>query len=463
MAEIQAPTRDRPLGVGELVRWAGQALDRGVGLVWVVGEVAQVSRPASGHVYFALRDAGAGVSAVMWRREAARMRFKLEVGAHVRVRGRLGIYDRDGKMQLYVDFAEPAGVGAEAAALEELKRALAAEGLFDEARKRPLPRLPRRIGVVTSASGAAVRDIIRTVERRCPVPILVADCVVQGASAPRQIARALAMIARTDVDVVIVGRGGGSATDLGAFNHELVVRAVAAMPVPVVSAVGHEVDLTLCDLAADRRASTPTAAAELVVPVLAELSAALAKEERRLAREMGFVVRAARHEVERLADAAERRVGDGLAARRTALGALERRLAGLHPKAQLAARRAQLAGLERRLVARHPLARVDAARTHLASAEARLGVAWTRRQTAASAALGELAARLDAMSPLRVLDRGYAVVTRDGAVLRDAASAAPGDAVDVRLARGRLACTVDRVDDATEPSDVSSPPMTEAR
>jgi exodeoxyribonuclease VII large subunit len=427
MAEVAAPapSREHPLGVAELVRRAGGALDRGVGLVWVVGEVAQASRPASGHIYFTLKDGGAALPAVMWRTNVARLRCKLETGARIRVRGRLGIYDRDGKMQLYVDFAEPAGLGAEAAALDELKKKLAAEGLFAADRKRALPSWPRRIGVVTSARGAAVKDIIRTVERRCPTPILIADAVVQGDSAPRMIVHAIQMIARAGVDVVIVGRGGGAATDLAAFNDERVVRAVAACPVPVVSAVGHEVDLTLCDLAADRRASTPTAAAELCVPVLAELSAALLKEEKRLAREMGLAVRHARHDLDRLAAEAEHAVHARTQAGAAALAKLEKRLVTLHPRAQLATRRTALAGLERRL-----------------------GAVMAKRQHVASAVLGALASRLDAMSPLRVLDRGYALVTRGEHLVLDAAQVAKGDRVNVRVARGAFAATVD---------DVSSP------
>jgi exodeoxyribonuclease VII large subunit len=427
MAEAApAPSREQPLGVAELVRRAGAALDRGIGLVWVVGEVAQASRPASGHIYFTLKDGAAAVPAVMWRTNVARLRCKLDAGARVRVRGRLGIYDRDGKMQLYVDFAEPAGLGAEAAALDELKKKLAAEGLFAAERKRALPAWPRRIGVVTSARGAAVKDIIRTVERRCPTPILVADAVVQGPTAARMIVHALQMIARAGVDVVIVGRGGGGATDLAAFNDERVVRAVAACPVPVVSAVGHEIDLSLCDLAADRRASTPTAAAELCVPVLADLAAALAKEERRLAREMGIAVRHARHDLDRLAESTEHEVRAAIDRRATALARLEKRLVSLHPRAQLATRRHALAGLERRL-----------------------GAVIAKRQHGAAATLGALASRLDAMSPLRVLDRGYALVTRAEHLVVDAAQVAAGDRVHVRVARGAFAATVD---------DVSSPP-----
>jgi exodeoxyribonuclease VII large subunit len=400
--------------VGQLVRLAMSALDRGVGVVWVEGEIAQMQRPASGHVYFQLRDRGAVIPAVMWRADAQRLKFRLDPGMTLRVRGRLGIYERDGRFQLYVDFAEPAGVGAAAVALQQLRERLAAEGLFAEARKRPLPHLPRRIGVVTSARGAAVRDIIQTVQRRFPRPILIADAAVQGIEAPRQLVFALRTIVRADVDVVIVGRGGGSATDLAAFNDERVVRAVASCPVPVISAVGHEIDLTLCDLAADRRASTPTAAAEMAVPVQAELAAALRKEERRLAREVA-------HAVERW---------------RGELGRFERRLGARHPQAQLAAQRALLAGMERRLAARAPGPRLAAARAGFVRARTRLDAATAKRFERARAELGALAARLDAMSPLRVLERGYAVATRGEHVLVDGAEVAPGDEVAVRLARG---------------------------
>ncbi|MCA9677294.1 MAG: exodeoxyribonuclease VII large subunit, partial [Myxococcales bacterium] len=317
--------RERPLSVGELIRLTTVALDRGVGLIWVEGELAQVSRPASGHLYFQLRDRAAGVPAVMWRSAATRLRFQLEVGMQLRVRGKPGVYERDGRFQLYVDYAEPAGLGAEALALQQLKERLAAEGLFADARKRPLPHLPRRIGVVTSATGAAVRDVIRAVQRRFPVPLLIADCVVQGADAPRQITLALRAIARTDVDVVIVGRGGGSVTDLAAFNDERVVRAVAACPVPVISAVGHEVDLSLCDLVADRRASTPTMAAEMAVPVLADLEAALRKEERRLGREVTLRLRGARQDVDHLDGRGRAGLERVIARARTQLAALERR------------------------------------------------------------------------------------------------------------------------------------------
>jgi exodeoxyribonuclease VII large subunit len=432
------PTRERPLAVAELVRWAHGTLDRGIGLVWVEGEIAQMSRPASGHVYFSLRDRAAVMPAVMWQRDAARLRFAIEPGQRLRLRGRLGIYDRDGKLQLYVDFAEPAGLGAAALALDQLKLKLAAEGLFSAERKRRLPLLPRRIGVVTSKSGAAVRDVIRTVQRRFPVPILVADCVVQGPTAPRQIVHALTMIARADVDVIIVGRGGGSATDLSAFNDERVVRAVAAARVPVVSAVGHEIDLTLCDLAADRRASTPTAAAEMVVPVLADLSAALGKEERRLRRELDLRLARAREELDRLAERARRRAERDIGVRRGELVALERRRDDQHPSARLLARRRAIAELTQRLEARHPRAAIAQARALTVALDQRASAAIAKTRGAAVAELGRLAAQLHALSPLAVLDRGYAMLRHDGDVVRDPVALSSGDEVEALVARGRI-------------------------
>jgi len=409
------------MSVAQLVRIAQGTLERGVGIVWVEGETAQVSRPMSGHVYFQLRDKASTIPAVMWRTDAARMKFRIDAGMVVRVRGKLGIYERDGKFQLYVDFAEPEGLGAEALALQQLKEKLAAEGLFAAERKRPLPHLPRRIGVVTSATGAAVRDIIRAVQRRFPRPILICDAAVQGPEAPRQLVYALRAITRADVDVVIVGRGGGSATDLAAFNDERVVRAVAACPVPVISAVGHEIDLTLCDLAADRRASTPTMAAEMAVPVRDELAAALRKEERRLARELELVLNGARQELDQLSESARVCLDRAITRRRVALVGLERRLAGQHPTARLHQQRATLAALD-----------------------ARLAGAAARRLQRERSRFRELAARLEAMSPLRVLERGYAVATRDGHVLVH--PPAVGDEVVVRLHEGGFRARVTDVD-----------------
>jgi exodeoxyribonuclease VII large subunit len=391
-------SREHPIGVADVVRLAGRALD-GLGLLWLEGEVTQVSKPASGHLYFALRDKDCVLPAVMWSRDLARMRFRVEPGQRLRVRGRLGVYDRDGKMQLYADFAEPAGLGAEALAREQLKQKLAAEGLFAAAKKRPLPRFPRRIGVVTSRHGAAVHDIIRTVQRRLPTPILIADVAVQGPQAANQIVNGMAMVVRAGVDLVIVGRGGGAATDLGAFDHERVVRTISRCPVPVISAVGHETDLSLADLAADARASTPTAAAELAVPDGAALGDVLVKERRRLDRELRHLLERARQDLDR----------HGL------------QLQKAHPQARIAAHRSALATLEDRC--RH---------------------AWRTLADRRRAELARLGAQMHALSPLAVLDRGYAMVQAGDHVVRDAAEVAPGDRLHVRLARGELDVVVEK-------------------
>ena len=444
--ERPSSSRERPLGVAEVVRLAGRVLD-GLGLVWLEGEVTQVSQPASGHLYFGLRDAGAVLSSVMWSREAGRMRFRIEAGQRLRVRGRLGVYDRDGKMQLYADFAEPAGLGAEALALEQLKARLAAEGIFAVERKRPLPRFPRRIGVVTSRSGAAIHDIIRTVQRRLPTPILIADAAVQGQSAPNQIVMGMAMVVRAGVDVVIVGRGGGAATDLSAFNHERVVRTIARCPVPVISAVGHETDLSLADLAADARASTPTAAAELAVADGAALVDQLRKERRRLDREIRHRLDRARQDLDHRTMALHARGERALAATRAELHALAHRLTGLHPRTRIFTRGAELAELARRLTAVHPASRLSRARHELDTLTARCDAAMRRGLEARRARLGQLGAHIAALSPLAVLDRGFAMVTRgDGTIVRDAAHLAPGERLRVRLATGSLGVVVEEIE-----------------
>ena len=427
-------TRDRPLGIAEVVRLAGRTLD-GMGLVWLEGEVSQVSKPTSGHLYFALRDRDCVLSAVMWGRDAVRVRFQIEPGQRLRVRGRIGVYDRDGKMQLYADFAEPAGLGAEALALEQLKAKLAAEGIFAPERKRPLPRFPRRIGVVTSANGAAVHDIIQTIQRRFPTPILIADAAVQGPLAQAQLVNGMAMVVRAGVDVVIIGRGGGAVTDLTAFNHERVVRTIARCPVPVISAVGHEVDLSLADLAADARASTPTAAAELAVPDGREIADVLAKERRRLDREIRHRLDRAHQDLDRAAMGLHARGERQLAAMRGQLARLRHRLSELHPRAQLLAHRASLGELERRLAAQSVIARARREVDRLASRrEAAMGGILTSRR----AELGRLGAQMTALSPLAVLDRGYAVALHGERVVRDPGEVAPGDQLTLRLARGTL-------------------------
>lgn len=441
-SERPPSSRERPYGVADVVRLAGRAVED-LGLVWLEGEVTQVSQPASGHLYFSLRDKDAVLPAVMWGREATRLKFKVEPGQRLRVRGRLGVYDRDGKLQLYADFAEPAGLGAEALALEQLKAKLAAEGMFAADKKRPLPRFPRRIGVVTSATGAAIHDIIRTIQRRFPTPILIADCAVQGPAAPNQLVNGMAMVVRAGIDVLIIGRGGGAVTDLSAFNHERVVRTISRCPVPVICAVGHETDLSLADLAADARASTPTAAAELAVVDGHVIADVLQKERRRLDREIEHRLERARQDLDRATVGLHGRGERALARTRAQLHQLQQRLAGLHPRAQLAARYAQLAELERRLLAHPPGARIARGRQDHAKLLARAEAAVRRTLDGRRGELGRLGAQLHALSPLAVLDRGFATVSHGKAIVRDAAAVSAGDHLQIQLARGSLEVTVD--------------------
>ncbi len=456
----QTGTRERPLGVGDVLRLAGRMLE-GVGSLWLEAEVSQVSTPASGHLYLAIRDRDAVMPAVLWKREAQRLEFRIEVGMRLRLRGRLSVYDRDGKMQLYIEEAEPAGLGAAALALEQLKQKLQAEGLFALGRKRPLPRFPRRIGVVTSKNGAAVHDIIRTVNRRFPTPIAVADCLVQGPLAPNQIVDALVLVVKAGCDVIILGRGGGAAMDLSAFNNERLVRTVSRCPVPVISAVGHEVDITLCDLVADQRASTPTAAAELAVPVAEEIREVLIKERRRLDREVGLVLTRGALDLDNR-DAALRRAIDRVQAEAsTKLAGWQRRLAAQHPRARLLAQQTELATLERRLAAagpraaltraqhtltelavriaaQSPMARIAHARAETLRLQQRATAATQRQLDVARGDFATQIGKLSALSPLAVMERGYAMVRYHDAIVRSSDSVAVGDQLQVQLSHGAL-------------------------
>jgi exodeoxyribonuclease VII large subunit len=388
---------EAPLTVGELLGLVQGNFERDFPHLLVCGELTSVNRAASGHLYFTLSDDGACVECAMWRTDTFRLAWNPRQGEEVVVRGRLGVFARSGRMQLYANAMKPVGAGAAQAALEALRRKLAAEGLFATERKRPLPWLPAVVGVVTSRGGAALHDILVTLKRRFPgVRVVLASTVVQGAEAPRGIVAALSRLESFGLcDVVIVGRGGGASEDLAAFNDEAVVRAVATFPVPVVSAVGHEVDVSLCDLAADHRAATPTAAAEAVVPVRLELAAQLAKSSLHL------------HE------------------------AIQRRLAGL--RMHVDARGGRL---------RHPAARIADIRQRadrcamLLERALRAGIAAPVRR------LAQLASSLDALSPLAVLERGYSLATVGGAIVRDAAEVSVGDRIELRFRRGRAGADV---------------------
>ena len=439
-----APLR-RPWSVSEVTARIRSLLETEFTGIAVEGEISNCRQWSSGHIYFTLKDDQAQLRAVMFRLTARTLKFKLEDGMRVIARGRLSVYDQKGEYQIICDALEPHGLGALQAAFEQLKRKLQAEGLFDSARKRPLPVLPRRIGVVTSLDGAAVRDICRVLTARYPTArIVIRAARVQGEGAAGDLVRALRAIARVDeLDVVIVGRGGGSAEDLQAFNDEALARAICACPVPVVSAVGPEVDFTIAEFVADVRAATPSNAAELVVDRADNFRARIDRAERRLLAAMSMAVRARTQRADR-ADAKLRRWPTAVVMQDRDCQEYELRLA--HAMRDRLARVGQgFDGLRRRLE-RRDVRRVTAdLRTRIVGIESRLRALGTRRLHAAESRAGALAARLDALSPLAVLGRGYAVCWNEAgtSIIRSARAVTPGETVKITLAEGRLACRVE--------------------
>lgn len=451
-APTPPPLRRRVLTVAELTAELRGLVESEFPEVWVEGELSGARVWNTGHLYFTLKDQHAQLKGVMFRTALRLLRFKPEDGAHVIARGRLSVYDPRGEYQLVCEHLEPKGLGALQLAYEQLRKRLEAEGLFDPARKRPLPALPRRIGIVTSRDGAALRDIIRVLRRRYPnAHLVIAPARVQGEGAAAEVARALRQIGRVaGVDVVIAGRGGGSIEDLWAFNEEVVARAIAACPVPVISAVGHETDVTIADFVADLRAPTPSAAAELVVgrkdqfvqqidAIGARVRAAVASTVRRLdARLHQLSARPAFAGLPGRVAMRQRYVTElGASLRASAAQALVRR-------------RREVAALSRTLDTFRPQERLARLRAALAGARVRLDAAVRTRHQRAEARARESAARLHALSPLAVLGRGYAVCwTGDRtALVRRAGQVAPGDRVRVTLGAGEIACDVREVLDA---------------
>ena len=400
----------------------------------------------SGHWYFRLKDERAAVDAAMFRRANQRLRFRPSEGDEVVAYGRMEIYERRGALQLIVERLEPVGAGRLQARLEELKARLTAEGLFEADRKRPLPPVPRRIGIVTSRDAAALQDMLRGLRRRDPtLAITLAPCRVQGPEAPPTIVRALSDLQRTDVEVILMGRGGGSLEDLWAFNDEAVVRAVAASSVPVVCGVGHETDFTLADFAADRRAATPTAAAELAVPRRADLDGAVRDRTSRL---VAAKVRADRLRRERLEELAGRLVGPRrrLDARAQHVDEARRRLE-VALRRRIAFDRDVASRLEVRLRRRDPSARLPEARARTLDLMRRLASSTTGRLARRREALEGSRRALLALGPLQSLGRGYAIAVHasHGGVVRRARDVEVGDPIRVRLGEGALVCTVDEV------------------
>ena len=439
------PRRTAPLSVTALTRAIKGALEDTFGLLTVEGEVSNCRAWSSGHVYLTLKDDAAQIRAVIFRTTARLLKFALEDGMRVIVRGRLSVYDVKGEYQIVCDAVEPHGLGALQAAFDQLKKRLQAEGLFDASRKRALPVLPRRIGVVTSLDGAAVRDILRVLVARHPhVQVVIRAARVQGDGAAEDLVRALRAIVRVpEVDVVLIGRGGGSAEDLWAFNDESLARAIADCPVPVISCVGHEVDFTIADFVADVRASTPSNAAEIVVDRADNFRARIERAERRLTSVMETDL-ARRHQ---RADRARLRLDRwpvAIAMRQRDRDQTALRLR--HAMRTLVTRLTQSAdGLARRLDRQDARRVVADLRTRIVRADGRLAEAATRARLAREARVRVLAGRLQALSPLAVLGRGYAVCWNDArtSIIRSSAAVGAGDRVRVTLADGELTCRVE--------------------
>lgn len=447
--EEAPPREEKPkedvFSVNDLVARMRQRI-QALGQVVVEGEVTGFRGPApTGHLYFTLKDdrADACISCAMFRREAQLGGGdRIVNGARVRVKATPELFAPRGALQLVVQRAMAAGEGDHAARREALKRLLEAEGLFDPAKKRPLPSDPRILGVVTSASGAAFHDIVKVARRRASIPILLAPTIVQGEGAALQLRRALEKLARVEgVDVIILGRGGGSAEDLAAFDDEQLARAIAACPKPVVAAVGHEVDWSIACLVADVRAATPSQAAELAVPDHEARRNRLEEALRRLVLAQRGHLRDAAMALARL-DKRVRAPERALALRRQHVDELAERLEQAM-RARVAAGRRETDALERRLGARHPRAVLADARRALAPLPVRLGAAMRRLLEQRRSSLGAASANLQAISPLAVLGRGYAItLDAKGRALRDARDVKIGDRVRVRLDRGALEAEV---------------------
>jgi exodeoxyribonuclease VII large subunit len=443
---VAEPPARRIYTVAQLTARIRSLLEREFYEVWVEGELSNCKAAATGHMYFTLKDGQAQVRGVIFRVPLSRLRFKPKDGMRVVARGRITVYDPRGEYQLLCEHLEPEGIGARQLAFEQLKQRLAAEGLFAPQRKRPLPLLPRKIGVVTSLEGAAIRDIIKVLGRRYPnAHIVLRPTRVQGDGAALEIARGLRAIGKVrDVDVVIVGRGGGSIEDLWAFNEEVVARAIAGCPVPTISAVGHETDVTIADFVADLRAPTPSAAAEMVVSRKDDFCSQID----RLSHRLTLTMRARLHRLESQLRMLEARSGYTGAKGRLAM--YGRHVSELESAMQHAMRGA-LAERDRRtrtlrlsLETFDPRRRLEATRTSLVSDQGRLIAAMRRQRHGLEARLGSLAARLDALSPLAVLGRGYAVCWNADRtqIIRDAATVTTGDDVQVALERGTLLCEI---------------------
>jgi exodeoxyribonuclease VII large subunit len=414
-------------------------------LLWVEGEISNLAQPASGHIYFSLKDAHSQVRCAMFRMKRQRLRFAPANGLQVLIRARVSLYEGRGEFQLIAEHMEPSGEGALRQAFEQLKQKLDAEGLFDSVRKRPLPPFPRRIGLITSPSGAAVRDVLTVLRRRSPAtPVIIYPTQVQGEEAPLGITRMITLAGRrAECDLLILARGGGSLEDLAAFNDESVARAVAASEIPIISAIGHEIDFTISDFSADRRAPTPSAAAEMATPDRAELEHKIGQLGQRIASQARLRLSLSRHHLE----SAKKRLnllhpGSRLNQRQQRLDDLQQRIRQilLH---QIQRREVAMERLSARLQSRTPsrqLSRIEERRRDL---RFRLDRALESNLQQRKQKLATFAAKLNALSPLATLERGYSISRKqDGSIIQNSEQVKPGDQIEALLAHGSFTAVV---------------------
>lgn len=439
----EAPSR-RIWRVADLVGAVRTTVERSYTDVWVEGEISNFRSSESGHLYFALKDGDALLRVVMFRMQARLLRFRPDNGMQIIARGRITIYDQRGELQLSAEFLEPLGAGALQLAFEQLKAKLAQEGLFDKERKKPLPALPRRIGIITSPRGAALHDMLNILARRHEnVGILIYPAQVQGEIAATEVAAGVKHFNRAkNVDVIIVARGGGSIEDLAAFNNEGLARTIAASALPVISAVGHETDFTIVDFVADLRAPTPSAAAELVIESKHRLGEHLAHLQQRLARAARYRLLLAKGQLNEFAQHGVFLRKDFIYRREQKLDDLTYRLASTHQR--------QLREWHRRLdVASARVRHFDfrrslmITRTQLDAAHETVARAMQGQISKHYSRLNQLFAKLDALSPIKILDRGYALVfDARGSLIKDATQVSPGDRISARVAKGTIGAEV---------------------
>jgi exodeoxyribonuclease VII large subunit len=452
---FESPLPRRIWKVADLVTEVRVHVERAYGDLWVEGEISNLRAAPSGHVYFTLKDNEAQLPAVLFRRQASLLRFRPADGLHVLLRGKVSVFEQRGQMQLVAEFLEPVGAGSLQIAFEQLKARLAERGLFDPARRKPLPAFPRCVGIVTSPTGAVIRDFLTIVGRRhAGLHILLYPAVVQGDAAEAEVAAGIAYFNRTrEVDVIVIARGGGSLEDLAPFNTEFLAEAIAASALPVISAIGHETDFTIADFVADLRAPTPSAAAELVTAALHNVAERVGELDRRLVRAARFRLMQASQSLARVrVDSILLRERDQLRRRQQRVDDLALRAESLWRLGQRR-RSAALHEVSARLARQDVAARVGLARERYAAFDLRLlRAARLRVRTQIDRHAG-LARQLHALSPLAVLDRGYALVYDEaGMLIKTTMNIAEGQSIAIRLAHGRIRGRVSEIEE--EPTDI---------